>query len=539
MTRQRFTIILRKTCLLTLTLTFLLTASDSKSLRADHVRDIQRAAVEEEQADWGRWGKDNTKYSSWTSHSNRLIPIYTFGTDLEQYQGSQSLYRRRDDVEALYGAVPPGTLNSQAQYFDQTDVYRLQRDAAAAGKKYIILIVFDGMDWQTTQAAAIYKSKQVYDSGRGSGLHFLDYDKVETDYGFFVTSPHNAGTNVDVNSQTVTNPGGDQPGGYNAPIGGPTPWARPRNHDYLLGKFRRMSHAVTDSAASATSMTSGIKTYNAAINVDFQGQHVIPIGRQLQTERGFSVGVVTSVPISHATPAAAYGNNVSRNDYQDLTRDLLGLPSVAHRRQPLPGVDVLLGAGWGEDKDDDDKQGDNYLAGNKYLAENDLEAVNHENGGRYQVVQRTAGQNGSEILLQAAKEAFTHNRRLFGFFGASGGNLPYQTADGEYDPFRKEYSEADVSENPTLAEMARVALGLLSKNDRGFWLMIEAGDVDWANHGNNIDDSIGATLSGDAAFKMVCDWVEKKNAWDETVVILTADHGHYFRLEKPAALIGE
>ena len=57
---------------------------------------------------------------------------------------------------------------------------------------------------------------------------------------------------------------------------------------------------------------------------------------------------MTSVPISHATPAAAYSHNVSRSDYQDLSRDLLGLPSISHRELPLPGIDVLLSAGWGE-----------------------------------------------------------------------------------------------------------------------------------------------------------------------------------------------
>ncbi len=75
---------------------------------------------------------------------------------------------------------------------------------------------------------------------------------------------------------------------------------------------------------------------------------MLSIGRQLQ-EQGYAVGVVTSVPISHATPAAAYASNVHRDDYQDLTRDLIGVPSVYHPGG-LSGVDVLLGGGWGETK---------------------------------------------------------------------------------------------------------------------------------------------------------------------------------------------
>jgi alkaline phosphatase len=538
-------------------------------IMADHVRDIQKKADEEKKADWGHWGTKPDDYTHWDSHSNRLIPIYTFGIDLNEFTGRNSAYRNAAKLKALYGRVPPGSLNPSASYMDQTDVYRLQKQALISGKKYIILIIFDGMDWQTTQAAAIYKTQSIsYESGRGNGLYFQDYRGIDTDFGFFASSPHNDGTKFDVDSQTLKNPGGDTRGGYSAKLGGASPWARPNSVDYLIGKQRDYPDVVTDSAASATSMTSGIKTYNAAINFDPLGKKVVPLARELQN-RGFGVGVVTSVTISHATPACAYANNVSRDDYQDLSRDLLGLPSVANR-DPLIGVDVLLGGGWGEidedetdakkdksddrdkDKDDDkdkaenDKEdktkdppkgGANYVFGNKILTAADIAAVDINNGGKYVVAQRTPGKNGAEVLLAAAREAHEKRARLLGFFGADGGNLPFQTADGQFDPYKKKYTEADVNENPTLADYTRAALGMLSSNKDGFWLMIEAGDVDWANHSNNIDDSIGAVLSGDDAFRMVTKWVEKNNAWKDTVVIVTADHGHYFNLLKPEVLI--
>ena len=69
--------------------------------------------------------------------------------------------------------MPDDALHPEAEYFDQTDIGQLQRAALAAGKKYVVLIVFDGMDWQTTQAAAIYKSGKVgYAEGRGTGCAF-------------------------------------------------------------------------------------------------------------------------------------------------------------------------------------------------------------------------------------------------------------------------------------------------------------------------------------------------------------------------------
>jgi alkaline phosphatase len=74
--------------------------------------------------------------------------------------------------------------------------------------------------------------------------------------------------------------------------------------------------------------------------------------------------------------------------------------------------------------------------------------------------------------------------------------------------------------------------------EKPFWLLIEAGDVDWANHDNNLDNSIGAVLSGDVAFRAVTEWVEENGGWKDTVVILTADHGHYFNLAAPEVLAG-
>lgn len=513
----------------------------------DHVRDLQQAAAETKSTDFGHWGPDASKYSSWGSHSNRLIPVYTFGIGLDAVRGERSVYRNADAIQRLYGRVPEGTLNAHAEYFDQTDVYRLQQQAAKAGKKHIVLIVFDGMDWQTTWAAAICKSGKVaYHEGRGSGLHFQDYRGAPTDFGYCVTSPHNDGTDVDVDGQTVKNPGGKTPGGYDPQLGGDTPWARNVDGQYLIGKNRQRQDAYTDSASAAASLTTGVKTYNDAINVDFEGRQVEPIAQQLQ-KRGFAVGVVTSVPISHATPACAYANNVHRDDYQDLTRDMLGLPSVAHKVRPLPGVDVLLGGGWGEVKKEDQPQGSNFVPGNRYLTDADRDAVDAALGGKYVVVQRAAGVGGTAALAAASRKAAEKKQRLLGLFGVSGGHLPFQTADGRYDPTlssgsdgprpAEKYTPADIQENPTLADLTRAALAVLEQDKDGFWLMIEAGDVDWANHANNLDNSIGATLSGDAAFHAVTAWAEKHNRWKDTAVIVTADHGHYLMLEKPEVLV--
>jgi alkaline phosphatase len=541
----------------------LLRAAEPALPGTDPIRDLQSAATKDNKSAMGHWGHDPDNYRLWSSHSNRLIPIYTFGTkgagkgvDLDSYIGANSRYRNSEKIQELYGYDPPETLNPAAEYCDQTDIYRIQRAAFDAGKKHVFLIVFDGMDWQTTRAAAIYKSGKVgYDSGRGTGLHMQDFRAGgTTQFGYMVTSPHNEGTDVDVNRQTVKNPNGLVRGGYSAVRGGPNPWTPGNDKEYPISqpKGAPMLHAYTDSSSSATSMTTGIKTYNNCVNVDYAGVQVATIAHEVQRE-GYAVGAVSSVPISHATPAASYAHNVHRDDYQDLTRDQMGLKSISHPEQPLPGLDVLIGGGEGSTIEGKaavksrgpEAQGDNFVPGNMYLTDADKSAVDVKNGGKYVVATRTPGRKGGDVLREAAAKAAKEHHRLLGFYGVGSakGHLPFRTADGGFDPVlgkQKEaesYTPADISENPTLVDMTEAAITVLSKNPKGFWLMVEAGDVDWANHNNNIDDSIGATISGDDAVKAATDWVEKNSNWKDSLVIVTADHGHYLVIEKPELLI--
>jgi alkaline phosphatase len=169
---------------------------------------------------------------------------------------------------------------------------------------------------------------------------------------------------------------------------------------------------------------------------------------------------------------------------------------------------------------------------------------------------RTPNRRGADVLAEAAADAIARNLRLFGLFGAAEGHLPFQTANGDFDPaagqlptndevdaLRKKYgstiryTEADIAENPSLAEIATTAMDVLASKGQ-FWLMVEAGDVDWASHANNIDNAIGAVRTGDAAVKAVFDWIERHDAWADSVVIVTSDHGHAFVLTEPEAFAG-
>ena len=227
------------------------------------LRTMQFRAVELGETDWIHWGDRSSVFSNWTNHSNRLIPVYSFGVSLEAIQGENSCYRDAERLTEIYGRMPTSTLNPDAEYFDQTDIYRLQKQAWESGKKNVILMVFDGMDWNTTRAASIYKNKKIlYSEGRGTGLAFLDYKNGNSEFGFCVTSPHDSTTKKDVDLQIVQGIEDILVGGYSWEYGGSMPWDKPGDPSYLLGKRKNIPHPVTDSASSAVSLNAGKKTYS-------------------------------------------------------------------------------------------------------------------------------------------------------------------------------------------------------------------------------------------------------------------------------------
>jgi alkaline phosphatase len=259
---------------------------------------------------------------------------------------------------------------------------------------------------------------------------------------------------------------------------------------------------------------------------------------------------VTSVPFDHVSPAAMYAHNVHRDDYQDLGREMLGLPSIVQQTGkvgPGAGLDVVMGCGFGQIAKPQElaHEGKNVVPPSLYLADPDLATVDAKHGGKYVVVHTEPGVDGSESVKAAASKAVADGRRLFGFFGSKTINhLPYRTADGDYRPVAgiggraESYTADDVKANPTLAAMTEAALTTLAASKKPFALFVEAGDVDFALHDNNLDNAVGAIFSGEEAVKAIIAWVEKNSSWDESVLIVTSDHGHYLVVDDPSALAG-
>ena len=193
----------------------------------------------------------------------------------------------------------------------------------------------------------------------------------------------------------------------------------------------------------------------------------------------------------------------------------------------------------------DESPGENAARGqNRYIADNDKKAIDVSK--RRQVRRcsdRPECKRCSLARCRSRAQAAPGGHRLFGFYGTNVSHLPFRTADGNYDPangiagLAESYSASDRDENPTLADMAGTALEVLSaEKGRPFAPFVEAGDVDFGLHDNNLDTAVGAVYSGEDAVKAIIKWVETNSNWDESVLIVTADHGHYLVIDDAEAL---
>jgi alkaline phosphatase len=242
---------------------------------------------------------------------------------------------------------------------------------------------------------------------------------------------------------------------------------------------------ITDSAAAATALFSGKKTTNGRINVSPDGSLRYKTITQETHEAGLSVGAVTSVPISHATPGAWIAHNASRqNGYAIANEGIWGDPNTTGEvslpfygggyGSTFPPIDVLIGGG----------HPDWYL-NNPYVDDRIVRKLRSESDetGKHRFIERIEGQrDGGMRLLTLAENATT--RKLVGIFGGSEGNLEYRLADGL----------GTNPENPSLAEMTTAAIRILNRNPNGFILLVEGGAIDFASHQNNLNKVIGEVI---------------------------------------------
>jgi alkaline phosphatase len=373
--------------------------------------------------------------------------------------------------------------------------------ALAAGNGVnVIIMIGDGMGWEAARAAAIAKTGKWYDSGKGEGLAMqtLTGYTYATTYGTTVagvtgngalttTNPitgkspirpgfqfdpkFNAGTPVRKAEATAsvacqtgagTTSNGGNIVGYEPKLGGPNPWtpaspavaaAQGYNPEYIKCSY-------PDSANTATTLYTGEKSYNNAMGVDMYENNSETI-LETANKLGKSTGLVTSVPITHATPGAATSHVNRRAKYdsdypildsilqQSIRKDLPD-PYSPDRKDIKPFMPtVLLGGGHPLDFTNTTNQTTTQPSGDGYVyikpsTYNQLK-YNPSNPYGYTFLERDGNvtytndlnqikDGGAELLKTAAKLDPNKGDRLLGLYGARGqnGNLPIATANGDY-----------------------------------------------------------------------------------------------------------
>lgn len=233
---------------------------------------------------------------------------------------------------------------------------------------------------------------------------------------------------------------------------------------------------VTDSSAAGTALATGAKTYNGAIGVDDQ-KNVLQSVAEKAKKAGKKVGVTTSVSVDHATPAAFYAHQPNRSMYYEIALDL-----------PKAGFDFYAGGG--------------FLKPHTTFDRKEAPSI-------FPIMEEAGYAIARGLDEYQDKAAAAKKMVLIQKEGARPDCLPY-AIDRE---------EGDL----TLAQITESAINFLTKEkNKGFFLMVEGGKIDWACHGNDPATTFEEVIDMDNAIKVAYEFYKKHPK--ETLIVVTADH---------------
>jgi alkaline phosphatase len=233
---------------------------------------------------------------------------------------------------------------------------------------------------------------------------------------------------------------------------------------------------VTDSAASGTALSTGTKTNNGMIGLNPDGERLETIAERAK-KAGKKVGVASTVPINHATPAAFYGHQKDRSMYYEIAQDLV-----------LSGFDFFGGAGLYNR----DKFYDKSDAPDIYPL---IEQAGYLVVKGYDDFKANADKSRKIVLVQKNWEKVE--------------GIPYAID-------RR-------AEDLTLKQITEAAIDVLMRDNRkGFFLMLEGGRIDWGAHGNDAATVVRETIDMDEAIEVAYEFYKKHPK--ETLIVITADH---------------
>lgn len=265
----------------------------------------------------------------------------------------------------------------------------------------------------------------------------------------------------------------------------------------------------TDSAAAATTIASGVKTRNYAVGVDAEGKPVRTLLHDAKA-MGKSTGVLSTVRITHATPASFVAQVARRAEEAEIARQLI------HES----AVDLVLGPGhpW-FDSDGRRREEPNF----KFV----------ESAETWEALR--AGRVGGDATGDGAPNPWTLVDDTEAIKALAQGDTPQRVfglvpvidtlqANRGGDKNAPAFAVPFTPNMPTMADLMRSALNVLGKNPKGFFLMGEGGAVDWASHANAPGRMIEEQIDFDNAVAATAAWIEAHSSWEETLLIVTADH---------------
>ncbi len=237
---------------------------------------------------------------------------------------------------------------------------------------------------------------------------------------------------------------------------------------------------ITGSAASATAMATGYKTKIGYVGVDGEGKNLKTMA-EMAKEKGMKVGIVSSVSIDHATPACFYAHTDSRNKYDEIDEDLV-----------KSGFDYFAGGG---------------VRYNKY-------------NGTIDEFKEAATANGYTYVN--TKAAFDALNAESGKTIATLKRFATNTSDGCALPYVMDLDEIKSEDDKiTLTDFTRKGIEVLD-NDKGFFMMVEGGKIDWACHANDAVAATHNTVEFDLAIAEAIEFYEEHP--EETLIVVTGDH---------------
>jgi alkaline phosphatase len=291
-----------------------------------------------------------------------------------------------------------------------------------------------------------------------------------------------------------------------------------------LSKTYNTDAQVPDSAGTMSAIVTGVKTDRGIISVNqyaSRGDCNSVQGNATQTFlehaelRGLSTGVISTARLTHATPAANYAHTMERNYEDDRDAETLRVvgdcPDIA--RQLIEFVDNLPGSDGIEVA----------MGGGRQSFIPRIDGADPESGGQGQ---RLDGRNlPNEWLASLSNSAYVWNKEQFDAIDPN--NVDHLL--GLFNASHMQYSHdtpSDQGGEPSLSEMTSKAIELLSKNEDGFFLNVEAGRIDHAHHAVNPYRALRDTIELANAVQTATEMVNL----DETLIIVTADHSHVFTI---------